>query len=182
MCPADDIAEQVEHFRMHKSEFFKSDPESPLNPMEKAAFTGIKFFPYDARYRVTARFVPYEKPEQIFMDTSKGFKEAYLRIGYFEFELDGKSLRLQAYRSPHGLHNEGYFIPFRDATSGRESYEKARYIDLEDTSRFEGNDFIIDFNLAYNPYCAYIDRFACPYPPPENTLDVEIRAGEKKYK
>jgi len=173
----------VMEFRKRKDEFYRSsDPDSPLDQEEKAVFKGLNYFPYDPRYRVKARFVPYPDPEQVSMSTSKGISEVYLRVGYFGFKLMGKDLRLQAYRSPHGAHSEGYFVPFRDATSGKESYASARYLDIDESSRANGNEYWLDFNLAYNPYCAYTDKYICPFPPEENALNVPIRAGEMKYR
>jgi uncharacterized protein (DUF1684 family) len=170
-------------FRKRKDEFYRSGAESPLGPQDKAEFQGLKYFPYDSKYLVKARFVPYPDPEQVSLATSRGVKVAYFREGRFEFILAGKGHVLQAYRSVHGTHSEGYFIPFKDATSGKESYANGRYLEIgEDGPRTEGGEYWLDFNRAYNPYCAYVEGYMCPYPPEENTLQVPIRAGEKKYR
>jgi len=105
-----------------------------------------------------------------------------VRIGFFEFEIDGTKLRLAAYKSvpPPGHRHEDHslFVPFLDATSGKETYGAARYLDLEDRRT---DDYVLDFNPAYNPYCAYSDAYICPFPPQENWLAVPIRAGEKNF-
>jgi len=111
------------------------------------------------------------------MVTSKGTKQRFHRVGYFEFEIDGKNARLQAYRSAQREDNE-LFVPFRDGTSDKESYGASRYLDLDLT---KDDNYVIDFNYAYNPYCAYSEDYVCPLPPRENWLDIEIRAGEKNY-
>jgi uncharacterized protein (DUF1684 family) len=178
----DENEAEILEFRKQKDEFYRSsDPESPLDQEAKAAFKGLKYFPYDSKYRVKARFTPYPNPEQVSMSTSRGIKQVYARVGYFEFTLMGKRLGLQAYRSPHGSHSEGYFVPFRDATSGSESYANARYLDIDEDSNAGDDEYWFDFNLAYNPYCAYTDKFICPFPPEENMLKVPIRAGERRY-
>ncbi len=171
----------VTEFRKEKDEFYRTGGDSPLDDSQKKAFRGLKYFPYDAKFSVRAKFTPYPKPEIVSMNTSKGVREEYLRVGHFEFSLGGRKLTLQAYRSPHGSHSEGYFVPFRDATSGKESYANARYLDIDEGSGRNGT-YTLDFNLAYNPYCAYTGAYICPFPPDENTLPVAIRAGEKKYK
>ncbi|VVC03570.1 Uncharacterised protein [Candidatus Burarchaeum australiense] len=177
-----DPAAELEGGRREKDAFYLVSPESPLDEEDKVDFKGLKYFPYDEKYRVRARFVPYENPAEIVMTTSKGLGQVFLAVGYFEFEMEGKKLTLQAYQSPHGLHTTGYFVPFRDATSGKESYDYGRYLEVHEGARVRENEFILDFNVSYNPYCAYNEKHACPFPPPENTLDVEIRAGEKKYR
>jgi len=178
----DENEAETQRVRKLRDAFFRSHPESPLDPEERAKFSGLRYFPYDPKYLVTVRFVPYPNPETVSLATSKGIGQKYLRLGYFEFAIDGKTFQLQAYRSPHGTHSEGYFVPFRDSTSGNESYVNTRYLEVEEKSRIEGDMFKLDFNLAYNPYCAYTDKYACPFPPAENTLSIPIRAGEKKYK
>ena len=111
------------------------------------------------------------------MVTSKGTKQLFNKVGYFEVVVGGKTIRPMAYQSAERI-DPTLFVPFRDATSGKESYGASRYIDME----VEHNDeYALDFNYAYNPYCAYSEAYVCPLPPPENWLTVEIRAGEKKY-
>src|SRR5438445_12789637 len=120
----------------------------------------------------------YPNPEIVTMVTSKGTQQRFHRVGYFEFEIDGKKkVRLQAYRSAERA-DEHLFIPFRDKTSGKESYGAARYIDLDLT---QDDNYVLDFNTAYNPYCAYSDDYVCLLRPRKNSLDVDNSAGEKKY-
>jgi len=105
-----------------------------------------------------------------------------IRYGTFEFEIDGAPLRLSAYKSvpaaAHHHESESLFVPFHDVTSGKETYGAARYLDIEEQP---GDEYVVDFNVAYNPYCAYSEDYVCPFPPRENWLAVPIRAGEKNF-
>ncbi len=171
------FAKGLENFRKEKDAFFKLSHDSPIPENERPGFAGLKYFPPNEKYRMKLNLQRYPNPDVLTMVTSKGSQQRFYRFGYFEFEIDGKKARLQAYRSAEKM-DEHLFIPFRDRTSGKESYGAARYIDL-DISR--DDSYELDFNLAYNPYCAYSDDYVCPLPPGENWLGVEIPAGEKKY-
>jgi hypothetical protein len=109
--------------------------------------------------------------------TSSGSRQLFSRVGCFDLALGGTQVRIHAYQSAE--HDDpSLFLPFRDATSGKESYGAARYVDL----KVEHDDeYAVDFNYAYNPYCAYSEDYTCPLPPQENWLSVAIRAGERKY-
>jgi len=112
--------------------------------------------------------------------TSTGTRQAYMRYGAFTFEIEGRSLKLIVYKSAEDHpYSRSLFIPFSDETSGRETYAAGRYLDLEEQG---GDDYELDFNMAYNPYCAYSEEYTCPLPPAENKLSVRILAGEKNYK
>jgi uncharacterized protein (DUF1684 family) len=113
------------------------------------------------------------------MATSTGTRQAYLRSGAFTFEIEGRSLKLIVYKSTEDPYARSLFIPFSDETSGRETYAAGRYLDIEEQA---GDDYELDFNMAYNPYCAYSEEYTCPIPPVENKLPVKILAGEKNYK
>ena len=139
----------------------------------------MNYFPYDHEYRVTATLKKNPSPERIVMQTSKNTTQGYVRHGDFEFELKGRSMKLQAYKSEQAQGEESLFVPFRDKTSGKETYGAGRYLDIEETG---GDRYEIDFNVAYNPYCVYSEDYICPLPPRENWADLEIRAGEMNYK
>jgi len=147
---------------------------------DRGAFQGLNYFPINPALRFHVKLNRYQVPERLRMTTNTGEIREALRYGHFEFRLEAQDLRLQVYRmedsSAPGKPN--LFIPFRDATSGKETYGAGRYLDLaENTSGY----YELDFNLAYNPYCAYGGDFSCPVPPEENRLPVAIRAGEKAY-
>ncbi len=164
-------------FREKKDEFFRQSRESPFAHIEGETFKGLRYFYPDPSLRIEANLMRNPALESIIMTTSKGTRQLFNRVGRFELVVDGQPLQLRAYQSaekddPH------IFIPFRDVTSGVESYPAARYIDLD----VEHDDnYAVDFNYAYNPYCAYSDGYVCPLPPAENWLKAAIRAGEKKY-
>jgi len=163
--------------RQRKDEFFGRDPHSPAVDSSHGPFAGLNYFEPDPNFRFEAKLQRVEKPESVIMTTSKGTRQLFNKIGYFDLTISGQPLRLFAYQSAE-RDDPSIFVPFRDATSGTESYGAARYIDLE----VEHDDlYAVDFNLAYNPYCAYSDDYVCPLPPGENWLRVAIRAGEKKY-
>lgn len=164
-------------FRQDKDEFFRAGDDSPLPPGERGAFTGLKYFDPDPLLRIEARLHRYQNPEGVMVSTSKGTRQLFNRVGYFDLEVEGSQVRLSAYQSA-GRDDPNLFIPFRDATSGKESYGAARYLDMEVE---HDDEYAVDFNYAYNPYCAYSEDYVCPLPPQENWLKVPIRAGEKKY-
>jgi uncharacterized protein len=167
----------LSRLRKEKDEFIGTSPNSPLPSDGRSAFVGLKYFDPDLSLRFEAKLQRLPEPESVVLGTSKGSRQLFKRVGYFDFEAEGNPARVHVYQSaerddPH------LFIPFRDATSGKESYGAARYIDL---SVEHDDQYVLDFNYAYNPYCAYSDDYVCPLPPQENWLKVPIRAGEKKY-
>ena len=176
----DKIEAEVIQRRAEIDKFFKLAHESPIPHEARETFAGLDYFPYDAAYRVQARLSRHGSQDTISLETSKGQNETFLKYGSLKFEINGQPLVLQAYKSTHQhQEQETLFIPFRDKTSGKESYGAARYLDIPER---HDDIYKIDFNVAYNPYCAYSDAYICPFPPRENWLDVDIRAGEKTYK
>lgn len=166
--------------RREKDEFFKTGTNSPIPVQDRSGFQGLSYFPIDPNLRFRAKLQRYPIPKQIRIGTNTGEIRGALLYGYFDFQVGSQACRLQVYRTEDAM-NQGpsLFIPFRDATSGRETYSSGRYLDLtENTSGM----YDLDFNRAYNPYCAYNSEYSCPLPPAENTLAAPIRAGEKKYR
>ena len=170
----------LEQQRKEKDRYFRTASWSPIPEQQRPGFNGLNYYPYDPSYRVPARFRRNPNPDRVTMTTSKGDQQTFLRYGTFEFQLSGRVLLLSAYKAvrPHRDEEESLFVPFRDVTSGKETYGAARYLDIPEQ---RSEDYVIDLNLAYNPYCAYREDYVCPLPPRENWLDVPIRAGEKKY-
>ncbi len=138
-------------------------------------FTGLHWFPVDDSYRVTARYVPYDKPKPIVIQNILGDSGTDALSGYVTFSLHGQEYRLEAEQDDMG---ELSFV-FRDLTSGKETYQAARFLDTEAP---RNGSVVLDFNEAYNPPCAYNPYTTCPLPPPGNRLRTEIRAGEQMYK
>jgi len=166
--------------RIARDEAFRSGADSPIPLEDRDSFQGLEYFPVNEDLRFSVTLSRHSRPMQFRLGTNTGEIRSGLRYGYFDFIVDGQSCRLQVYRLDDVAENSGpnLFIPFRDATSGKETYATGRYIDLaENTSGI----YDLDFNRAYNPYCAFNNSFSCPLPPAENILTVPIRAGEKKY-
>lgn len=146
----------------------------------------LDFFPVNKSFCVSVKFEKVQESPWFKMETSGTLKKNYRVYGTFTFKINDTTLKLNIYQSKDLMGTAQYakhlFIPFTDKTSGNESYENGRYIDLT-TDEVEKPGFKLDFNKAYNPYCAYVSNvYNCPLPPPENDLSVAIRAGEKKYR
>lgn len=172
-----DYASSLEQHRRRKDEAFARDPRSPLPHHERHRFQGLKYYPPDPAWRLRATLVPHDPPRHVRMQASDGAVKHYENVGEFRLATPAGEVRIQAYESAGG---HGLFIPFRDRTSGKETYGAGRYLDAQPPEA--GDAYVLDFNLAYNPHCAYDDAYSCPFPPPENWLQVEVRAGEKTYK
>ncbi|MGI9667996.1 MAG: DUF1684 domain-containing protein [Acidimicrobiia bacterium] len=157
--------------RSRKDRFFAEHEQSPIRHEDRAAFSGLAYFDPDdsLRWTVTVDETP---PEPVTIATTTGDQRTYQRVATATVELNGVDTILALYSSGH----PGYFMPFKDATSGKESYGAGRYLDLEPNS---DGTVTIDFNYAYAPFCAYNDMYSCALPPAENWLDVPIRAGER---
>ena len=173
--------QRVLTWRKERDLFFKGHQRSPLLPQDKKAFKGLRYYPFDPKYVFSGqieRFVFHvDNPKYyaIFL-TNKGTNKRYLRYGRFRFSLEGREHTIEIYKS---ILSDSLFIPFKDDTNEKEIYEGGRYIDAEILPDYQ---MILDFNTAYNPSCAYNEKFVCVLPPRENMLDVEIRAGEKNFK
>ena len=173
--PAD--AETLDWFRATKDRLFKEHPQSPIPWPDRDAFTGLPYWPFDPAARVAARFSPTD--EQVL---GAGTEIAFRRIGRLDFELYGRALSLGAFWIEH--YAGGLFVPFTDATSGKETYGGGRYLlDTIKSSDF-GSDaasdpVVLDFNYAYHPSCAYDPRWVCPLAPPDSRLAIPVRAGEQ---
>lgn len=150
-----------------------------LTVEEIGEFQGLDYFKVKPDFQITATFKK-SKGKKFEMPTSTDRTPIYRRYGYVYFEINGKKQQLEVYQNIALTKKKEYrdylFIPFRDATSGKETYGGGRYLDFKIP---KGQDALIDFNLSYNPYCAYSYRYSCPIPPKQNTLDVKVSAGEK---
>lgn len=167
-------------YRQHYKEDFLTDKRSPL----KAADTGfLRFYRIDQSYRVVASLEVTKDAKPFLIPTHSGMLKPYRGYGILSFKLHNRSYVLHAYQSADSTKKElaAYlFIPFTDKTNGKETYGAGRYIDI-DTSEIKGDKVVLDFNKCYNPYCAFADGYSCPFPPRENDLNTEIKAGEKLF-
>lgn len=158
-----------------KDELFRADPGSPLTPRQRARFRGLAYFAPNPELAVEAAVETYVTPTEVELLTSCGDTETYRRVGMAWFEVDGVPVAITLFRSDRGE----LFVPFRDATSGTETYGAGRYLAAPALS---DGGALLDFNYAYNPYCAYNPEWRCPIPPIENQLAVPIRAGERTFR
>jgi len=172
----DDVASYVEDIQEERERIETFMETSPDSPFADTVFTHLDYFPPDPAYKVNARLNRIDDGEVLQIATTDGKSENYTRYAYAAFTLKGKDLRLLILRSTEG--EQELFIPFADETSGETTYGGGRYINLEAPSSSQ-QSITIDFNLAYNPYCAYNPKFVCPIPPRENFLNIPIEAGEK---
>jgi len=164
---------ELTEFRAEKDEFFREHSQSPLMPEQKRNFKGLEYFPEDQTLRLEVEVERLFDQVPIQMQTSTGGVQMYVRHSRFKFQVDGQDAELTIYQN-----EDGYFLPFVDALAGKETYPAGRYLEPDE---LHGNRFLVDFNLAYNPYCAYNEMWSCPITPAENRLKVPIRAGEKLF-
>ncbi len=163
----------LDEFRKEKDEFFARHPQSPLTPEQRRDFKGLAYFPENDALRLETHVELFEEQQPIMMQTSTGGVQEYVRYGKFRFQVDDQDAELTIYKADYG-----YFLPFVDALAAKETYPAGRYLEPEP---LPGNRFLVDFNIAYNPYCAYNEKWSCPITPAENRLKVPIRAGEKLF-
>ncbi|RAI95346.1 DUF1684 domain-containing protein [Algoriphagus yeomjeoni] len=173
-----DYKASILEFQQKLNEEFKNPDESPLSPEEQIAFRGHDYYPIDEKYHVIAKFEKLPPQSFFQMKTTANSIKDYDIYGIATFTLDGAEYQLNIYQS-HQLRTEKkykdyLFLPFTDPTNGKETYGGGRYMDLRIPA---GNTIELDFNKAYNPFCAYAAGYACPIPPKENDLPLEIEAG-----
>jgi uncharacterized protein (DUF1684 family) len=170
----------LEQERKGKDVFFATHGQSPLPPEDKEKFTGLAYFPVNPDYRFELSIHEYDDKKVLRIQDTAGNMREFLQWGEFKFKIYNEECSLQAYKS--NPDEDRFFIPFKDVTSGKETYGAGRYLDLNSMSdRTPDGKWQLDFNRAYNPWCAYSINYACPYVPPENWLRVPILAGEKNY-
>ncbi len=173
---------QLKEFREQIDDFMQFHLQSPLEEAQRNGFRGLRYYDENPALVlvVAVERLPDDEP-LIEMETSTGDAQLFRRWGAFDFDVDGEPARLTIYSDAGGVE---FFLPFRDATSGEETYGAGRYLDNHrpGLQRLNEEAFEVDFNYAYNPYCAYSPYFSCPLPPRENWLKVAIRAGEKDFR
>ena len=152
--------QRVERERQEKNASFRSADDSPIPEDQRAAFTTLNYYPVKPEYRFLARLEKLPQEEYLQVETSTGTSESYKRWGWAHFQLQNQPLKLLILQSTTG--DNHLFVPFADETSARETYGAGRYLDVEEP---DGNKIVLDFNQAYNPYCAYNERYTCPLPP-----------------
>ena len=178
-----DVIKEIKAHQEEQNNQFKTKGKSPLTEQDRKHFKELDFFEIDLNYRVEAVFTRTPDEEAFAVGTSSGKTKFLIKYGVLNFSIKGENLTLAVYQSQGLLTNPIYkdylFLPFNDLTNGSTTYGGGRFIDLTIP---KGNTIIIDFNMAYNPYCAYSDGWNCTIPPVENNLEIEIPVGVKKYK
>lgn len=161
---------------------FLTDSVSPLTKEDFSQFKGLKFFKPNTKYCVRANFTRTAHELPFLMKTTTDRLPEYVKFGEVVFEIDGERFQLNVYQNTSLSKKAGYedylFLPFKDETNGNSTYYGGRYLDLRIP---KSDEIILDFNRAYNPYCAYNPKYSCPIVPRENQLSTRIRAGVKKY-
>lgn len=180
---AQDFKAEIEkHQEEYKAEFLKS----ANSPLKQEDFEYLRFYEPNEKFKVECEFIATKKRsgKPFELPTSAGKTKTYIKFGELRFEIDGQKYKLAVYQSL-GLkvipqYRDYLFIPFKDLTNGKESYGGGRYLGLR-MKQLEGEKIYLDFNKAYNPYCAFSEGYSCPIPPKENHLKVAIEAGEKNF-
>lgn len=178
---AQNPVKEAKKFRKEINKQYGDEDKSPLKEADRANFKKLEFYDIDSEFAVQAKLDWFEKDSVFEMKTTTARLAKYRRSGVATFILDGNELELVFYQNVKGaanpLYKDYYFLPFKDNTNGEESYGGGRYIDL--IIDIGSADAQINFNVAYNPYCAYNDRYSCPIVPSENYINIEIKAGVK---
>lgn len=177
--PMERREERIRIFREKRDLFFKEDPNSPLKEGVKKKFRGLLYYPIDLKYAVIGSIEKYPtgpKPIYVNLPTNKEREKKYVKYGRFKFKLEGKEHVLNIYRP---LGGGDFFLPFKDRTSEAETYGMGRYLNIEP---MPGGEVLIDFNRAYNPFCEFNEKFTCSFASKENWLEIDIRAGEKRFR
>jgi len=182
--PPDDWARALEQWREARDREFREDPETPLLPDALQDFDGLEYWPADPAYYFVGPVNLHYQPERFTIVSTSGRERPCEKVGWVRFVIDDRPLTLQVYRlldQPPRPGDPGFFLPFMDATTGKETYPAGRYVDLVGPP---GGPYVLDFNTAYNPLCAYgaPERYVCPVTPAENRLPVRIAAGERGYR
>ncbi len=177
--PLERREERLILFRQKRDQFFKTDPSSPLKEADQKRFKGLIYYPIDLRYAMTGvieRYSTDPKPLYTNLPTNKEKERKYVKYGRFKFTWERKEYVLQIYRP---LGGGELFLPFKDKTSGNETYINGRYLFIEPVA---GRKVLIDFNRAYNPFCHFNEKYTCPFAPGENDLKLAVEAGEKRFR
>ena len=174
-------SEEIAQHRVAYKKAFSTDLNSPLS---EADVNNLNFYNVDSNYRVIANVILLQGEKIFKMPTYAGTNADYIRFARLNFKLNGVDMQLVLYQnvalSANPTYKDYLFLPFTDPTNANTTYNGGRYLDLKFTE-IENGKMMLDFNKAYNPYCAYSDGYRCPIPPAENDLTIAILAGEKRY-
>ena len=164
----------INQFRTQKDSFLLADSNSPLE--EKATFKGLSYFAPNPAYRFELNYQPEPEGNSVWLASTHGARQPYLRVGSVMLDVRGYKRQVYLFRVVGQPANAPLLLPFADSTSGATTYIVGRYLDVDPP---RDGKVELDFNRAYNPYCAYSTEYSCPIPPPENRLQAGIYAGER---
>jgi len=167
------MTDALARFRAEKDRYLKESPDSPF---AKEALSGLYYYPESDAYIVMPLPETFEGRVVVLLETSSGGEQPYVRAARVAFELVGQPCALTLYQPTFKTGSKRFFVPFKDATSGHKTYGAGRYLEAD---LLAGGRVLLDFNYAYQPFCAYSERYRCPLPPAENRLTVPVYAGEK---
>lgn len=172
--------QELTEFRLQKDRFFATSPDSPIPPAQQnSGFEGLRYYPPDLTYRLEAQLIPFDVPEIVLLGSTKGDIRRHIRYGRLRFTIQGQTGELITFKDAEDPYSNELFVPFRDSTSGGATYGAGRYVEVQDDTGDAGpHTVVLDFNLAYSPWCAYNIAYSCALPPAENTLTMPIMAGE----
>lgn len=180
--------QEIEDHRKQIDSLFRFSPDSPFKRDTSVEFTGLKYFEVNPDFVFKSKLYKYALPETVIVLGTKGEKRTQVKYGYFQFTYKGKTYKINVYKYPESVIKEGkeylknyLAVWFRDLTTGDETYEVGRYLDVEEESSDPNFLYTLDFNKAYNPYCAYTPLYSCAIPRDEDFINLRIEAGEKKY-
>ena len=185
-----DSAHFTDEILIHRVEvdsFFRYDEASPFRNDTSTRYEGVKWFPPNVKFYLKSKLYQYSDPETVIVLGTKGEERKHLKYGYFDLNIDGKEFKMNVYKfTPsdarrYALYKDLLNVWFTDRTTGKETYEVGRYVEIGAESPDPDFLYTINFNNAYNPYCAYSSKYSCAIPRKEDYLDVAIRAGEMKY-
>lgn len=169
--------ERIRRHRAEKDAFLGTDPDSPIPEAEREGFDGLAYFDPDPSYRVIGRYEAVSDPSTVELGATDGPDLQYERVGSVGFDMGGDHHVLRVYRAA-GV--EDAFVPFRDGTNGQETWEHGRYLSLDLDPSVSQTRVVVDFNLAYHPFSVHSDTYVSAIPPTENTLALDVRAGERR--
>ena len=180
------IVHEILSHRAEVDSFFRYDPDSPFNNDTSIHFEGIKWFPIDVNYFFQSKLYRYNTPETVSVFGTKGEERRELKYGYFVLNFEGQNYKLNVYKftpydRAYASHKNLLSVWFTDETTGKETYEVGRYVEVGNEQPDTGHYYIINFNNAYNPYCAYSSMYSCAIPRKEDHLNLPVHAGEMKY-
>ncbi len=181
------IINNILQYRVEQDSFFRYSEISPFNRDTTIQYEGLKYFPPDIKYYFKSKLYRYDNPETVVVLGTKGEERKQLKYGYFVLNYEGKEHKINVYKFTiydsirYKLYKDNLSFWFRDRTTGKETYEIGRYVEIGDESPDPEYVYTIDLNKAYNPYCAYSVLYSCAIPREEDYLDFEVKAGEKKY-